>query len=158
MDHKGDFWPFFVFWHLEVFRLFLGLKIEKNWKNDIFFDFICVLAKKIEKSYVKISNVHQLFKNNFLGFWPIDGANWVKMRSNPQIRMRLIPLNPKHSKTPIYLKNSTRYCDLSNVKYDILTFKIWENTKNHVKSKLFKIQKRPTHQGGLIFEDGDDGV
>ena len=110
------------FW--SIFGLFLGLKTGKNWKNDIFFDFFLHSGQKIEKSYVKISNVHQLFKNNFLGFWPIDGANWVKMRSNSQIRMRLIPLNPKHSKTPIYLKNSTRYCDLSNVKYDILTFKI----------------------------------
>ena len=100
---------FSFFWHLEVFRLFLGLKIEKNWKNDIFFDFICVLAKKIEKSYVKISNVHQHFKNNFLGFGPIDGVNLVEMRSNPQIQVRLIPLNSKHSKTPIYLKNSARY-------------------------------------------------
>ena len=115
---------FSFFWHLEVFRLFLGLKIEKNWKNDIFFDFICVLAEKIEKSYVKISNVHQHFKNNFPGIWPIDGVNWVEMRSNPHIQRRLITLNPKHPKTSIYLKNSGRYCDLSNVKYDILMFKI----------------------------------
>ena len=119
--------------------------------NVTSFDLFGQNANKIEKSYVKISNVHQHFKNNFLGIWPIDGVNWVEMRSNPHIQRRLITLNPKHPKTSIYLKNSGRYCVLSNVKYDILMFKIGENSKIHVKSKLFKIQKWLTHQISLHF-------